>query len=376
MKYWLYLLCIFFSIDAFCQIGGNSTYEFLRLPNSARITALGGSLITVRDADLNLAYHNPAALNPLMHRRIVFNQSVHMGTTHGYVGYGHYIDQGKVPIMVHAGLQYISYGKFLNRDVTGTYTGETSAAEYAINLGVGYQVSKFLSLGVNQKTILSYLGSYNSTGFAFDASAMYSDTSRKINLTVALKNMGSQFSTYNRSGNMEPIPFDLQIGIAHRLKYIPLRFSVIMHNIHQWGIVYDDPYNQDNQTLFTNNGAEQDNSAMTVVDDIFRHFIFNIELLFGKKGQQEVFRLAAGYNHMRRGELTASGLNDLAGFSFGVAIRIKQFQIDYGFGGYHFTGASHHFGISVNLDEILKGTQRKRHNKNAKLKKTKKAPTE
>ena len=79
---------------------------------------------------------------------------------------------------------------------------------------------------------------------------------------------------------------------------------------------------------------------------------------------------------MRRGELTASGLNDLAGFSFGVAIRIKQFQIDYGFGGYHFTGASHHFGISVNLDEILKGTQRKRHNKNAKLKKTKKAPTE
>ena len=31
---------------------------------------------------------------------------------------------------------------------------------------------------------------------------------------------------------------------------------------------------------------------------------------------------------MRRGELTSSTLNDLAGFSFGIGIRIKQFQID------------------------------------------------
>ncbi len=361
MKYCLILTLCYFSLVSKAQIGGNSTYEFLRLPNSARITALGGSLITVRDADLNLAYHNPAALNSSMHRSLVFNQSVHMGTTHGYVAYAHNIDQLKKPFMVHAGLQYISYGEFQNRDVTGTYTGKTSAAEYAINTGIGYQVSKFLSVGANAKTILSYLGNYNSTGIAFDASAMFSDTSRNINLTVAFKNMGSQFSTYNRNGNMEPIPFDLQIGVAHKLKYIPLRFSVIMHNLHQWGIVYDDPNNQDNQALFINDGAQQDGSALKTVDDIFRHFIFNIELLFGKKGKKEILRLAAGYNHMRRGELTSSTLNDLAGFSFGIGIRIKQFQIDYGFGGYHFAGSAHHFGISVNLDEVLKGSPKKSH---------------
>jgi hypothetical protein len=345
---------------ALCQIGGNSTYEFLRLSNSARITSLGGSLITVRDGDLNLAYHNPAALNPAMHRRLVFSQSTHMGTTHGYVAYGHCIDQLKKPFMVHAGLQYISYGTFENKDLSGMSTGSTSAAEYAINIGASYQMSRFLSVGSNMKTILSYLGNYNSTGMAFDAALMFADTARKINLSFTLKNMGSQFTTYARNGNMEPLPFDMQIGLSHQLKYIPLRFSVIMHNLHRWGIVYDDPNNQDDQAIFTDNNQTQDNTAVIVVDDIFRHFIFNIELLFGKKGKPEILRLAAGYNHLRRGELSSQSLNDLAGFSFGIGIRIKQFQIDYGFGGYHFAGAAHHFGISVNLDDILKGGLRKK----------------
>lgn len=370
MKYWFIVLIVLISWDSYAQIGGNSTYEFLRIPNSARITALGGSLITVRDGDLNLAYHNPAALNPNMHRRVAFNQSAYMGgTTHGYLAYGHYIDQGKVPVMVHAGLQYISYGKFQNYDVAGTYMGETRASEYAINIGAGYQISKFLSVGANAKTILSYLGGFNSVGMAFDFATMFNDTAKKISVTVAFKNMGTQFSTYNRNGNMEPLPFDLQIGVAHRLKYIPLRFSVILHNIHRWGIVYDDPNNQSNQTLFTDGQQQQDNSAIKVVDDIFRHFIFNVEFLFGKKGKPEVFRIQAGYNHQRRGELVSSGVSDIAGFSFGAGIRIKQFQIDYGFGGYHFAGAAHHFGLSVNLDEILKGAWKKDPNRKKKKKK-------
>lgn len=369
MKYWLFAILISCASIAYAQIGGNSTYEFLRISNSARITALGGSLITVRDADLNLAYHNPAALNPSMHRRVAFSQSAYMGgTTHGYLAYAHYIDQGKIPVMVHAGLQYISYGKFQNRDITGTYAGETSAAEYAINIGAGYQISKFLSVGANAKTILSYMGSYNSTGIAFDLSTMYSDTAKKIDFTIAFKNIGTQFSTYNRDKNMEPIPFDLQIGVAHRLKYIPLRFSVIMHNIQRWGIVYDDPSRKGNQALFTDNGQQPDNSAIKVVDDIFRHFIFNLEFLFGKKGMPEVFRVQAGYNHMRRGELVSASLSDISGFSFGVGIRIKQFQIDYGFGGYHYAGAAHHFGISINLDEILKGAYKKENNPKKKKK--------
>ena len=357
MKYWwLVGWCCFLGV-AQAQIGGNSTSEFMRIPNAGRITANGGSLITVRDGDLSLAYHNPAALNSNMHRRLVFNQSIHIGgTTHGYFAYGHQLPFEKFPLILHAGLQYIDYGRFIVRDVLGNNLGETRASEYAIVLGAGYQVGERLSVGLNLKPVLSYLGSFNSTGLAADFSAMYNDTAKNIALTVAFKNMGTQFTTYNRQGNLEPLPLDLQVGFAHRLRYLPLRFSVIVHNIQRWGIVYDDPARRPPST----NGQEQpDNTAGKVVDDIFRHMIFNLELLFGKKGQPEVFRIAAGYNHMRRGELGINSLNNLSGFSFGCALRIKQFQLDYGFGSYHVAGAAHHFGLSINLDQILKNARKR-----------------
>ena len=353
----IFFLCMTFVLNA--QIGGSSTYEFLNLSNSARITALGGSLITVKDRDINLAYHNPAALNEKMHRSVSFNQSVYMGTTYGYLAYGHSLKQFDLPVTLQAGLHYISYGDFNNYDPNGTFAGQTNASEYALNLGASYQMSSFLSVGANMKTILSYLGPYNSVGMAFDLAAMYADTSKHINLSVAFRNVGTQFSAYDKQGNLEPLPFDLQIGFAHKLKYIPLRFSVILHNLHRWGIVYDDPNFQDDQILIVDNTSNTDDAALKTVDDIFRHFIFNLELLFGKKGKEEVFRIAAGYNHMRRGELTAGNLNDLAGFSFGFGIRVKQFYLDYGFGSFHYAGAAHHIGLSVNLDEILNGAFKK-----------------
>lgn len=359
MKIWILIIGLLLSNNIFAQIGGNSTYEFLRLPNSARITSLGGSLITVRDGDLALAFANPAALNAAMHQKVTFNQSVYMGgTTYGYLAYGHSLTKLKTPITLHGGLHYISYGKFKNTDPTGLAMGESRAAEFAINIGAGVEVSKYLSVGANWKTILSYLGSYSSTGMGFDISTMYNDTAKNIALTVAFKNIGTQFSTYARNKNMEPIPFDLQIGFAHKLKYIPLRFSVILHNIQRWGIVYDDPNKANQQALFTDGLQQNTSNAGKVVDDVFRHLIFNVELLFGKKGKPEVLRIAAGYNHQRRGELGLKKLNNLSGFSFGLGIRIKKFQIDYGFGSYHLAGAAHHFGLTVSLSELLKGSTR------------------
>ncbi len=357
MKFLFLILLALLGFSSLAQIGGNSSYEFLRLSNSARITALGGSLITVKDGDVNLAFKNPAALNPLMHQRVAFNQSVYMGgITYGYLAYAQHFPS--LPLTVQAGLYYIDYGKFKNTSVNETALGESRAAEYAINIGAAYQMSKFLSVGLNCKTILSYLGSYNSTGMAFDLSTMYNDTAKRIAFTVAFQNIGSQFTSYARNQNMEPLPFDLQIGIAHRLKYIPLRFSVIMHDLHRWGIVYSDPAYQNNQLLISDGSTPKIDYLGQTVDDVFRHFIFNVELLFGKKGKPEVFRIAAGYNHQRRGELGLSSLNNLSGFSFGFGLRIKQFHFDYGFGSYHVAGAAHHLGLSISLNEFAKGSSK------------------
>ena len=57
---------MFSSIAAFAQIGGSNTYEFLNVPVSGRVGALGGSVIAVNDNDPTLAMANPSLLNPHM----------------------------------------------------------------------------------------------------------------------------------------------------------------------------------------------------------------------------------------------------------------------------------------------------------------------
>ena len=56
---------LFFSIimlPSFPQTGGDNVYEFLNLTQSGHVAALGGSNVSLRSDDLNMAYHNPALL--------------------------------------------------------------------------------------------------------------------------------------------------------------------------------------------------------------------------------------------------------------------------------------------------------------------------
>ena len=55
------LLLLLLPLTARAQ-GGESAFNFLRLPYSSRASALGGSNISVVDDDLSLSMHNPALL--------------------------------------------------------------------------------------------------------------------------------------------------------------------------------------------------------------------------------------------------------------------------------------------------------------------------
>ena len=78
------LILAFAAHSAAAQIGGLNTYEFLNLSPSARVSALGGNLITVRDDDANLALANPSLLNESMHQQLAFSHSFHVaGISHG-----------------------------------------------------------------------------------------------------------------------------------------------------------------------------------------------------------------------------------------------------------------------------------------------------
>ena len=346
-QYLLSLLVVCgFAGQAFAQLGGQNTYEFLNLSPSARISALGGNLITVRDDDVNLAYANPALANSLMHQKIAFNHSFHVaGTNHGYASYGHNVEKWKTTF--HGGIQYVAYGEFNRTNELGEREGTFKAAEYAITLGGAYQAAERLALGANLKVVTSQLESYNSVGLVSDLAATYFDTASNFTASFVIRNVGTQFSAFTE-GNNEPLPFEMQLGISKRLKYLPFRFSVIYRYLDRWNITYDNP-NGEQGSLFLGEFESEKSDASIWVDNFFRHFVFNGEFLIGKR---ETIRLRAGYNHLMRKEMSVENFRSMAGFTFGVGIRIKRFRIDYGRNNFHLGGGVNHLGISTSIGEF------------------------
>lgn len=328
-------------------IGGNSVYDFINLPSSARVTGAGGNLITVRDADLSLAYHNPSLLNYKMHNRAVMSVAPYMaGISHGYLGYARHYDS--IGTTFHGGLQFISYGTFLGRDETGADIGNFGASEFALTLGAARQWDRY-SYGANWKLIHSGLGEYKSTGMAFDFAAAYDDTAKRFTATMLLKNVGFQFNPYHQ-GSREPLPLDLQLGFSKRLKYVPFRISMIFHNLTKWNILYDDPdFAANNNNSLFGDTTEKDNKAGKFFDNFARHLIIGGELYLGK-----ALWINFAYNHQRRAELAPTVRPGLAGFSFGLGINVKQFSFSLGRARYHAGQSATHVTVGVNIHQLQK----------------------
>jgi hypothetical protein len=327
--------------------GGQHVFSFFNLSPSARITALGGMQIAVKDDDLAFAATNPAALNPAMDGRITLQHNFFLSDIqHSYVAYAN--DIPKIGFTVQGGLQHIGYGDIPQADEYGNKTGgNVKASETALTLGAARPLTDRISLGLNIRFGFSTFDVYKSSALAADAGLMYADTARRFTTALVLRNAGAQLSTYNEV--RESLPFDLQIGITKRFRHLPFRFGIIAHHLHEWDITYDDPNFQDDDILVFG-GDEPADDSNSGVDNFFRHLVFNGEFLFGRN---ESFQLRFGYNHLLKKELSVRNYRSLAGFSFGAGVKVSRFRIDFGYGSYHLAGGVVHFGLGTNLKEFF-----------------------
>ncbi|MDX1684970.1 MAG: type IX secretion system protein PorQ [Saprospiraceae bacterium] len=324
------------------QIGGKHHYEFLNIPNSARITALGGYLNTVKDDDVTLALTNPAALNPEMGGALAFHHNFFISDIqNGYFGYGHQLKESDYTL--HAAIKYITYGDFQETNDMGDITGEFDANEIAIVVGAGRSLNENYSVGVNLKHISSRFEAFTSSAIAGDVSAMYYNPDKEWAITISLTNFGWVYEDYTDNTEAS-MPTQLQIGFSKRLEHLPFRYSIIAHHLEEWNIAYDDPAAQDGTILFGEDPSSDEGPSF--IDQLARHFVFNGEFLFG---EEENFRIRLGYNNLRRADLNLVNQFTLSGFTFGVGFKVNRFKVDYGFGGYHFASNAHHFSISTNI---------------------------
>lgn len=327
--------------------GGQHVFQFLTLPVSSRVTAMGGAQVAVKDDDPVFAAGNPAALNPKMDGHVAFNHNFFLSDIqHGYVAYAHDLD--KLGFTVQGALQYIKYGDIDRADEFGNIQGKVKASETAFTLGGARALTSRISLGLNLRLAVSTLDVYQASALLADAGLMYADTARRLTIGLVLRNAGAQMATYNDT--RESLPLDVQIGITKRLKHLPFRFGVVAHHLHDWDIRYKDPNATNDDVLLFGDEKPTENKASAAIDNLFRHLIFNGEFLLGRN---EGFRLRLGYNHLRKRELTVRNYRSLAGFSGGVGIKINRFRVDFGYASYHLGGSVVHLGVGTNLKDFF-----------------------
>ncbi len=321
---------------AFGQIGGENTYDFLNLTNSARMAALGGNQIALNDStDLNVSYNNPSLLHESMRNMLVMNYVDYFaGVNYGYAAYSF---GTPLPGNFAVGMHYINYGKFIEALPNGEKTGATfNAAEYALNIIWSYEYGR-LKYGVNLKPILSSFESYQSVGFAADLGVSLVSKSGFAVTSLVARNIGTQITTYYDGADRESIPFDLQFGFSQRLQHAPIRFAATLQHLQKWDLA---------QPVEDNTGTTTTYKEDNFTKKFMRHAVLGVELLPSPN-----FTIRAGYNYQIRQEMRLEEKMSTVGFSWGFGFRISRFHINYGSARYHLAGASNLISVAINLSD-------------------------
>lgn len=322
-------------------LGGNTVFNFLRFPNTPQLSALGGINVSQISNDVGLAFNNPALLKPGMHTQVnaVFN-GFYAGITsyHLSMAYRHQ----KLKTNFLWGLSYFNYGNTTETDASGNVLGTFRPNDWVMQFSASRTYLEKWSYAATLKFISSNYGQYRSNGLAVDVGVLYHDTAKLFSASLLAKNMGFQIKQYYGS-EAGDLPFDLEVGVSKRLEKAPFSFSFTAHHLQDFNISYND-------TTFNNeNGFTNASESKFTFDKLFRHIVLATTIYLGDKVE-----ITAGYNHLRRKELSiGNGGNGLNGFSIGAALVLDKLQVRYTRTNYQNNTAYNQFGLNMTLNKYF-----------------------
>jgi hypothetical protein len=324
------------------QLSGNNSYEFLKIPTSARAASLGGNVIASGDTDFNLTFTNPALLSDTMDNHMAFNYINYFTDINGgYLAYSKNIKRNNT---LGFGLHYMDYGKIKQADEFGNVNGTFGANDMSINVSYARVLKDSnATIGVTSKTIYSNLYNYTSWASGLDIGGQYTFPKYKLTVAALLQNIGYSWKGYT-SQTKESLPFKTQLGLYKQLKHAPLKLYVTYQDVERWNIVGSLPYRDTTKksSAFAENFKKFGNNLML-------HFTLGGELTLAK-----VLYVRVGYNYQRRRELMVEPRKGLSGFAFGFGLRMNKFNVSYSRAVYSIAGVSNNFSLSVNLNSFYK----------------------
>lgn len=337
----LIILLASLTFQSFGQVGGQTSFDFLTVTDNARIAALGGENISTKDQDPNLFNYNPALMNDSMYKCFSINYLPFYAdvkkTSFSYVF--PFKNTGRWGV----NFQYLDYGQLYSTDASGNELGEFNAGDWALTIGKSHKIDK-ITLGANLKFAGSGIYTYSATAALLDVGGVWEHPTKDFRISLLMKNMGVVLKDY--TPNSESItPFDIQAGFSYKLEHMPLRFSMTLHHLYAFDIVYLDPLRQ---TTFDEDGNEIAEEKK-FFDKMARHMVFGGEFVMSKN-----FHIRLGYNYLRRQELRIESKSGGAGFSFGLMMRIKAFELNFTRAYYHVVGGTTMLTLTSDLNRILR----------------------
>jgi hypothetical protein len=307
------VVLMLFSLLIYSQ-ESQTAYNFLRLPVSAHVAALGGDNITLTENDATLIFHNPALIQQVDDRTLNLNMMTYMkGTVTGSASFVKAV--GTRGTWGVSG-RYLDYGKMKETDDQGLQTGTFGARDVAIGGTFAYGLTEYISGGITAKLVASYIGNFNSLATAVDLGLNYYNPDQEWSISAVARNLGGQLKAFE--DDFERMPLDLQLGISKRLVGSPLRLTATLVRLNDWEY------------------------------GIGKHLVVGADLILSNQ-----FYLAAGYNAMRASEMKVSNGDEMsthgAGLSLGGGIQLQKLKLHVAYAKYHVSASSLLINISYTL---------------------------
>ena len=313
LPFLLFYLFTFLPFQSFAQ-ESQTAYNFLRLPVSAHVAALGGETVSLVDDDATLIFHNPALINDVSDKTINLNFMTYMqGAKTASAAFLRAAgDRGTWGVTA----QYMDYGSMQETTADRQQLGTFSARDIALGGTFAYALTNTLSGGVTAKFISSHIAGYSSLAVGIDLGANYYNEDLGLSIAAVARNLGGQVKAYD--DEFERIPFDLQLGATKRLGHSPLRFSATLSRLHDWS------------------------------EGFGRHLSVGADVLLAYN-----IYLAAGYHFRRASEMKISEGDGSsahgAGLSLGAGLALERFKLHVAYGKYHVSASS----IIINISYAL-----------------------
>lgn len=312
MKKIIFLVMLIFAYTSLLCETNTSPYSVLRYNSSARAAGLAGAMVSMPD-DPSAVFYNPASIATVDDKALSVNFLKHiLDINSGNITYIKHIDNIGT---LGASIIYTNYGSFDETDELANKTGTFSANDMVLNLSYANQFDTNLYYGASLKFIYSNLSDLHSLAFAVDAGLLYRFKDGRSNFGLSILNAGAQISKYNDLS--EDLPLDIRIGINHRLVGLPLLLNFSFHHL-----------------------ADETDHFF----DKFLNFSLGGEIYLGKYIQARI-----GYDNYIRKYSSPDNSKGKSGFSFGLGVNAKTFNIDYGVSQVGTAATLHRFGIRLDI---------------------------